>query len=93
MSLGRGAKITLVGNTTITFSNLEANDTGHIEILQDANGGHNLNFAGATIHIAENSYKAASEVQLTSIAASKDVIAYWFTGSVMNIAVIKILQL
>ncbi len=93
LSLGRGAKITLVGNTTITFSNLEENDTGHIEILQDANGGHNLIFAGATIHIAENSYKAASEVQLTSIAASKDVVAYWFTGLVMNIAVIKNLQL
>jgi len=88
LNLGRGAKIVLTGNTTITFSNLKANDTGHIKVTQDALGGRTLSFAGATIQIAFNSYKAASEVKLTGIAASHDIVAYWYDGSVINMAVI-----
>jgi hypothetical protein len=85
---GRGAVITLTGNTTITFAGLKANDTGHIQVTQDGTGGRTLSFTGASIEIALNSYKAPAEVKLTSVAGSKDIVVYWYTGTVMNLAVI-----
>jgi hypothetical protein len=88
MEKGRGAIITLTGDTTITFANLQPNDTGHIDVIQDATGGHTLSLAGATIEIAENSVAAANQVLLTGVAGSKDVVAWWYTGSIIKIAVI-----
>lgn len=91
LNLGRGARLTLSGNTILTFLNLKANDTGHIDVVQST-GGHTLSFVGATIQIAENSYQAAAQVKLTGIAASRDVVAYWYTGTILKIAVIKNFQ-
>ena len=88
LDLGRGAVILLTANTVITFSNLEHNDTGHIEVVQGGIGGYTLSFAGATVHIAFNSYEAPGRVKLTGMVGSKDIVAYWYTGDVMNLAVI-----
>ena len=92
LDLGRGAIISLTADAIITFSNLKANDTGHIEVIQDAIGGWELSFAGASIEIADNSYLAPATVKLTGIANSKDIVAYWYTGSIMKLAVINNFQ-
>lgn len=88
MEKGRGASITLTADTTITFQNLQANDNGHIEVIQDSTGGWKLSFVGVPVEIAENSYSASGEVLLTGVANSKDVVAWWWTGSKMKLAVI-----
>ena len=91
LELGRGAAITLDGDTTISFLNLKDNDTGHIEVSQGTGGGHTLHVeapAGVTVQIAANCYEAPGQVKLTGMDPSKDIVVYWFSNNSLKIAVV-----
>jgi len=85
MTIDTGASVTL------EFDNIEEGDTGHVEINHNGDATLTLSAPGATIKIALNSYSAANQVALSTIATI-DVLAFWFAKGYFHVAMIYDMQ-
>ncbi len=74
-------KITLIGNTTITLTNLVDGMSGNIIITQDATGGRTLNISPTPDVINGGT----GLIPLTGTASSKDIIYWTYDGANLNV--------
>ena len=74
-------RITLTGDTTITFTNLVNGMSGNIVVIQDATGGHSLTLSPTPDVIDGGN----GTIPLTGTAGSKDIISWTYDGVDLNV--------
>ena len=76
---GLNAKITLTGNTDITFSNLAAGQTGNLTVTNAASA-YTLEFSGYTFKISPSLNSSAGKITMSGSSAV-DVLSWYYDGT------------